>query len=199
MFILLDQALYLYLPLVVAINLLADDLDGMVARRLGTSSEFGRYLDLVCDAASHSFILMVAAVNHGVLSVIIAPLIIMSMFYRLAKSASQDIGKNNGTTTNEYIVSIQLLVAVELSWGMNLEYMLATLACFSILTLNSRLPVRTLRRVMSDKMLLVFDGFLILGTFIPEIALTLLALHTTPFLVGTLRVISAKVSNRKQV
>lgn len=191
-FILLDRELYLYLPLIVAINLLADDLDGMVARRLGTSGEFGRYLDLVCDAASHSFLVMIVAVNHGVLSVILAPVVIMSMFYRLSKSASQTIGKDNGTTTNEYIVSLQLVVAVELAWGMDLEYLLATMACFSILTLNSRLRVKTLRRVMSDKMLLVFDGCLILGTFVPEIALILLAMHMIPFLIGTLRVISIK-------
>lgn len=191
-FILLDRELYLYLPLIVAINLLADDLDGMVARRLGTSGEFGRYLDLVCDAASHSFLVMIVAVNHGALSVILAPIIIMSMFYRLSKSASQTIGKDNGTTTNEYIVSLQLVVAVELAWGMDLEYLLATMACFSILTLNSRLRVKTLRRVMSDKMLLVFDGCLILGTFVPEIAVILLAVHMIPFLIGTLRVISIK-------
>jgi len=198
-FVLLDRELYIYLPLVVALNLLADDLDGMVARRLGAGSEFGRYLDLVCDAASHAFLLMVVAVNHGVLSVMIAPVVLMSMFYRLSKSASQTIGKNNGTTTNEYIVSLQLVVAVELSWGVDLEYLLATLACFSILTLNSRLRVKTLRRVMSNKMLLVFDGFLILGAFVPEIALILLAMHMIPFLIGTLRVISVKVYSRRKV
>lgn len=195
-FVLLDRELYLYLPLIAAINLLADDLDGMVARRLGASSEFGRYLDLVCDAASHSFLLMVVAANHGVFSVIIAPVVLMSMFYRLSKSASQTIGKNNGTTTNEYIVSLQLVVAVELSWGVDLEYLLASLAFFSILTLNSRHRVKTLRRVMSDKMLLVFDGFLILGTFVPEIALILLAMHMIPFFVGTLRVIPVKLLRR---
>ena len=189
MFVLLDQQLYHYLPLIAAINLLADDLDGMVARRLNVSSEFGRYLDLVCDTASHSFLLMVVAANHGALSIIIAPVILMSMFYRLSKSASQTIGKDNGTTTNEYIVSLQLVVALELSWDLDLEYLLAALAVLSILTLNSRLRVNTLRRVMSDKMLLVFDGFLILGAFRPEIALSLLAVHMIPFLSGTLRII----------
>jgi phosphatidylserine synthase len=198
-FVLLDQELYIYLPLIVAINLLADDLDGMVARRLGTSGEFGRYLDLVCDAASHAFLLMIVAANHGVLSAILAPVILMSMFYRLSKSASQTIGKNNGTTTNEFIVSLQLVVAVELSLGVDLEYLLATLACFSILTLNSRVRVKTLRRVMSDKMLLVFDGFLILGAFVPKIALILLAMHVIPFLVGTLHVISVKVANQQKI
>lgn len=198
-FVLLDRELYLYLPLIVAINLLADDLDGMVARRLGASGEFGRFLDLVCDAASHSFLLMIVAVNHGVLSVMLAPVILMSMFYRLSKSASQTIGKNNGTTTNEYIVSLQLVVAVELAWGLDLEYLLATLACFSILTLNSRLRVKTLRRVMSDKMLLVFDGFLILGAFVPQVALILLAMHMISFLIGTLRVSPFKKLKRSEL
>jgi len=196
-FVLLDRELYIYLPLIVAINLLADDLDGMVARRLGVGGEFGRYLDLVCDAASHAFLLMIVAVNHGVLSVLIAPVVLMSMFYRLSKSASQTIGKNNGTTTNEYIVSLQLVVAVELSWGVDLEYLLATLAVFSILTLNSRLRVKTLRRVLSDKMLLVFDGFLILGAFVPAIALVMLAMHMIPFLIGTLRVISMRLQSKR--
>ncbi len=49
---------------------------------------------------------------------------------------------------------------------------------------------------MSDKMLLVFDGFLILGTFVPEIALILLAMHMLPFFVGTLRVIPVELLRR---
>jgi len=54
-----------------------------------------------------------------------------------------------------------------------------------------------LGRVLSDKMLLVFDGFLILGAFVPAIALVMLAMHMIPFLIGTLRVISMRLQSKR--
>ena len=42
-----------------------DDLDGILAKKLGLQSEFGAGLDNVCDAVAHILITMVVGSHYG--------------------------------------------------------------------------------------------------------------------------------------
>ena len=51
-----DYMIYFYALLVITI--ISDFLDGILARHLNLSSNFGSYLDIVCDLASYSGIIV---------------------------------------------------------------------------------------------------------------------------------------------
>jgi phosphatidylserine synthase len=195
-FVLLEPNYYIYFPLIAAFNILADDLDGIVARRLGTNSEKGRFIDVLCDAASHLVLLMAAARNHGMVTKIVAMITLVSMINRLASSSNKEITKFNGTTTNECIVALHLVIVMELAWGINLEILLVPMITLSILTLNIKAKVTTLRRVMNDKTKLAFDLLLIVSSFLHGLALLLLSLHILIFLKSFVLIIVKKRTSR---
>jgi phosphatidylserine synthase len=183
-FLLLYPQMYSYFPLIASFNILADDLDGIVARSMGTNSERGRFIDILCDAFSHIVLLMAAAKNHGFFIKLLALTALVSMISRLASSSLKKVGKFNGTTTNEYVVSMHLVIALELLWGVNLEVLLAILTVVSIVTLNMNAKIKTLRRIMNNRLLITFDILLVLASFFPGLALLLLSLHILFFFVS---------------
>lgn len=93
--------LYL-LPVIIYCNVM-DDLDGILAAKLNTRSEFGARLDNVCDAVSHSVILMVVGMTAGgicnAFALAATAVVILRSVSRLEPSAPA----GTGSPTNELV------------------------------------------------------------------------------------------------
>ncbi len=61
--ILLRADAFVYLCPLIVFNNIMDDLDGILAKKLGLRSEFGAGLDNVCDAVAHILIAMVVGAH----------------------------------------------------------------------------------------------------------------------------------------
>ena len=56
---------YQYIIPLIIYNNIMDDLDGILSAKLNARSEFGARLDNVCDAISHTIIVMVIGLHYG--------------------------------------------------------------------------------------------------------------------------------------
>lgn len=108
---------YQYLiPLMIYGNVM-DDLDGILAAKLNTKSDFGGRLDNVCDAIGHCILVMVVGANFGNVclfaSLIGAAAIVIRSVMRL--DASQSAA--TGSPTNELIRHILFILVMAQSFG----------------------------------------------------------------------------------
>ncbi len=100
---------YQFLIPFIVYNNFMDDLDGTLAAKLNIRSTFGANLDNVCDAISHTAIVMVVGMHYGGLcafaSVLAAAAIVIRGVARLDPTAI----KSFGSPTNEKMPSLGYL------------------------------------------------------------------------------------------
>ncbi len=114
--ILLREDAFVYLCPLIVFNNIMDDLDGILAKKLGLRSEFGSGLDNVCDAVAHSLIALVVGSHYGgvvlALSLLSAVAILVRVVQRLAPSPLA----GTGTPTNELMRHLLLLIILQKSF-----------------------------------------------------------------------------------
>jgi len=125
---------YRYVVPVIMFNLIMDDLDGLLARRLSIGSKFGSNLDNVCDVMAHSvFVLLICrelGTEYLVFSAIPVSAVLLRIAYRLT-TAGPTI--DMGTGTNELIRHLFLLIVLASHFGFDpAPYALAILALHSV-------------------------------------------------------------------
>ena len=107
----------MYLCPLIVFNNIMDDLDGILAKKLGLSSEFGAGLDNVCDAVAHILIAMVVGSHYGgvvlAASLLSAVVILVRVVQRLAPSPAG----GTGTPTNELMRHLLLLTILHEFFG----------------------------------------------------------------------------------
>ncbi len=120
--ILLREDAFVYLCPLIIFNNIMDDLDGILAKKLGLCSEFGAGLDNVCDAVAHILIVMVVGSHHGgvvlAFSLLSAVAILVRVVQRLAPVPSPATG--TGTPTNELMRHLLLLTILQASFGFDI-------------------------------------------------------------------------------
>ena len=118
--ILLREDAFVYLCPLIVFNNIMDDLDGILAKKLGVCSKFGAGLDNVCDAVAHILIAMVVGSHYGgvvlALSLLSAVAILVRVVQRLAPSPAT----GTGTPTNELMRHLLLLTILQESFGFDI-------------------------------------------------------------------------------
>ncbi len=118
--VLLREDAFLYLCPLIVFNNIMDDLDGILAKKLGLRSEFGAGLDNVCDAVAHILIAMVVGSHYGgvvlALSLLAAVAILVRVVQRLAPSPAT----GTGTPTNELMRHLLLLTLLQKFFGFDI-------------------------------------------------------------------------------
>ena len=113
-----------YLPALIVYNHFMDDLDGILARELRLSSDFGARLDNVADAVSHILIALVVGAHYGgvvlAFSVVAAAAILIRVGQRLSPTAVY----GSGTPTNELMRHLLLLVLLQEAFGFDITVFL---------------------------------------------------------------------------
>jgi len=97
-----EQNFQYIIPLIVYNNIM-DDLDGILADKLGLKSDFGARLDNVCDAISHTILVMVIGMHYGLISEVISLIAVAAILIRSVSRLSPTKVRGIGSPTNELI------------------------------------------------------------------------------------------------
>lgn len=157
-----------WLPLIIVLNNLADDLDGLVAGWLKIRSRFGANLDNVCDAVAHGMITIALAVSVGGLStftgLIAACSVILRSTIRLDPACSV-----KGTPTNELMRHCLIVILLAQLEIISLQLWLPVIFLFHTVTmlLNYPLPFLIRSFTKSSKAILLLNLVLLIIVVIP--------------------------------
>jgi len=124
--ILLREDAFVYLCPLIVFNNIMDDLDGILAKKLGLRSEFGAGLDNVCDAVAHILIAMVVGSHYGGVVLAASLLSAVAILVRVVQRLAPSIVAGTGTPTNELMRHILLLAILQELYGFNSTPYLAT-------------------------------------------------------------------------
>ncbi len=80
-----------------------DDLDGILAIKLNAKSEFGARMDNVCDAVSHTIIVMFVGFHYGAICGIIGLIAVAAILIRSVARLDPSHTNSGGSPTNELI------------------------------------------------------------------------------------------------
>ena len=95
-----DDGYQYIIPLIIFNNIM-DDLDGILATRLGLKSDFGAKLDNVCDAIAHALFVMVIGMHYGLICGFIGLIAVAAILIRVVSRLTSSDG--TGSPTNELI------------------------------------------------------------------------------------------------
>ncbi len=99
---------YQYIIPLILYNNVMDDLDGMLATKLGLKSEFGAKLDNVCDAVAHTLFIMIIGIHYGVICSSISLIAISAILIRVVSRLTYTNGA--GSPTNELMRHVFLIL-----------------------------------------------------------------------------------------
>ena len=117
--ILLREDAFVYLCPLIVFNNIMDDLDGILAKKLGLRSEFGAGLDNVCDAVAHILIAMVVGSHYGGVVLAASLLSAVAILVRVVQRLAPSIVAGTGTPTNELMRHVLLLIILQELYGFN--------------------------------------------------------------------------------
>ncbi len=110
----------MYLCPLIVFNNIMDDLDGILAKKLGLRSEFGAGLDNVCDAVAHILIAMVVGTHYGGVVLAASLLSAVAILVRVVQRLAPSPAAGTGTPTNELMRHLLLLVVLQGSFGFDI-------------------------------------------------------------------------------
>ena len=111
--ILLREDAFVYLCPLIIFNNVMDDLDGILAKKLGLRSEFGAGLDNVCDAVAHILIVMVVGSHYGGVVLAASLLSAVAILIRVVQRVDPSYAAGSGTPTNELMRHLLLLIVLQ--------------------------------------------------------------------------------------
>lgn len=128
--------LYL-IPLIIYCNVM-DDLDGILAAKLNTRSDFGARLDNVCDAISHSIIMMVVGMMLGGIGLAAALVAIAMVIARSVSRLDPKTVPGTGSPTNELVRHAFFILLLSKQFEFSAEPFL--IVAFVLNTITMSLP-----------------------------------------------------------
>ena len=115
--ILLREDGFVYLCPLIVFNNIMDDLDGILAQKLGLRSEFGAGLDNVCDAVAHVLIALAVGSHYGGAVLAFGLLSAAAILIRVVQRLAPTPAPGTGTPTNELMRHILLLTILQGFFG----------------------------------------------------------------------------------
>ena len=147
--ILLMSGGYRYAIVLMIYNNIMDDLDGILAVKLGIQSEFGAILDNVCDALAHSVFVMVIAMHHGVVCGAVSVVAIVAIELRVVSRLRVGATPASGSPTNELVRHLLfILLLAEIYAFEATPYLIAAFILHAI-SMLAPLPMPYLLRSMT--------------------------------------------------
>ena len=113
-----------------------DDLDGILAIKLDAKSEFGARMDNVCDAVSHSILIMFIGLHYGLVCGIIALIAVAGILTRSVARLDPALTKSAGSPTNELIrhtffaLLLADLFSFDPTWALAIIFLTNTITMF---------------------------------------------------------------------
>ncbi len=131
--ILLREDAFVYLCPLIVFNNIMDDLDGILAKKLGLGSAFGAGLDNVADAVAHILIAMVVGSHYGGVVLAFSLLSAVAILIRVVQRVDPSYVGGTGTPTNELMRHLLLLVLLQALYGFDITpYLVAAFLLNSV-------------------------------------------------------------------
>ena len=169
--LLLDDG-FAYLGALIVFNNVMDDLDGILAKKLGLGSNFGAGLDNVCDAVAHILIAMVVGAHYGGIVLAFSLLAAVAILVRVLQRLAPSPACGTGTPTNELMRHLLLLSILQGLYGFDITaYLIAAFLLNSVsMLVPFAMPHLVRSRARSAKMVLLVNVSLVLAWAIPPTA-----------------------------
>jgi len=113
LFLLLRPDSFQFVPGFIIYNNFMDDLDGILAKKLGIQSKFGAALDNVCDAIAHVLIVWIIATHYSPMVLAFGVFVTISMIIRVVSRLEESTPNGAGTPTNELMRHLLLILLLE--------------------------------------------------------------------------------------
>lgn len=191
--ILLREDAFVYLAALIVFNNVMDDLDGILAQKLGLRSAFGAGLDNVADAVAHILIVMVVGTHYGGVVLAFSLLSAVAILIRVVQRMDPTTVNGTGTPTNELMRHILLLTILAGSFGCDITPYLV--AAFLLNSISMLVPfamphlIRSMTR--SATAIAAVNVALVLALYVPAtapyIAAAFLSTYLYSFAVGGVR------------
>ena len=114
--ILLGEDAFVYLCPLILFNNIMDDLDGILAKKLGLGSAFGAGLDNVADAVAHILIAMAVGSHYGGVVLAVSLLSAVAILVRVVQRLDPSYVGGTGTPTNELMRHLLLVILLQESY-----------------------------------------------------------------------------------
>ena len=140
--LLFSESGYVYLfPLIIYCNVM-DDLDGILAAKLNIRSDFGARLDNVCDAVSHSIVVMVVGMKFGGSCTTAALAAVAAVIIRSVSRLDPKATAGAGSPTNELVRHVFFILLLSERFAFDgTPYLIAAFALNAMtMTLPWKLP-----------------------------------------------------------
>ncbi len=137
------------IPLMIYNNIM-DDLDGILAVKLGIQSEFGAILDNVCDALAHSLFVMVIAMHHGVVCGAVSVVAILAIELRVvSRLLRPSTAAASGSPTNELVRHMLFILLLTEIYTLDATPYLIVAFILNAISMSAPLPMPYLLRSMT--------------------------------------------------
>ena len=169
-----DNGYQYVIPLIIYNNIM-DDLDGILAKKLGLKSDFGANLDNIADAVSHTLLVMAIGMHYGLVCGLISLIAIVAIFIRVVSRLASSDG--TGSPTNELIRHLLFtLLSAEL-FGFNPVLLLIVVFLINSVSMVWSYPMPYMIRSQAKTVFAVcmVNVFLVLAWIVP---------YTTPVIAG---------------
>jgi phosphatidylserine synthase len=124
-----------YLPALIVYNNFMDDLDGILARELQLSSDFGARLDNVADAVSHILVSLVVGAHYGGIVLVFSAVAAVAILIRVVQRLDPSSVYGTGTPTNELMRHLLLLVVLQNAFDLDITPYLVAVFAVNALTM----------------------------------------------------------------
>ncbi|MBL4669733.1 MAG: CDP-alcohol phosphatidyltransferase family protein [Flavobacteriales bacterium] len=187
---------FLYLIPLIIYNNIMDDLDGILAIKLDAKSEFGARMDNVCDAVSHTIIVMFVGLHFGITCSIIGLIAVAAILIRSVARLDPSLTKSAGSPTNELIRhTLFALLLAELfnfdpTWPLIIIFLINTITMF----LPFPMPYLIRSMTKSTFLILLVNVSLVLAWLVPYTAPVIAAVFIFSYFYSLIKVI---ISHKK--
>ncbi len=144
----LDNGRDYLIPLMLYNNIM-DDLDGVLAVKLGITSDFGARLDNVCDAIAHTAFVMVVGMPGGGISAAASLAAVTAIIVRCVSRLSPGAVTQRGSPTNELIRHILFILLLTKLTGVAAAPFLTVACLFHTVSMLVTYPMPWLIRSMT--------------------------------------------------
>jgi phosphatidylglycerophosphate synthase len=136
------------IPLMIYNNIM-DDLDGILAVKLGIQSEFGAILDNVCDALAHTVFVMVIAMHHGIVCGAVSVVAILAIELRVVSRLRPGATPASGSPTNELVRHMLFILLLAEIYAFDITPYLIAAFILHAISMIAPLPMPYLLRSMT--------------------------------------------------
>lgn len=156
------------LPLIIYNNVI-DDLDGVLAKKLGIASETGMRLDNVCDGFAHTVFIMVVGMHYGWICALASLVASASIILRVTKRLDPKGGQSCGSMTNELVRHTFFVLLLSQFFDFRPEPFLVVTFALHALSMLAPFPMPYLFRSLckSAKAVLLINILLIVAWLLP--------------------------------